>query len=54
MEYSYFLRVLSKEYYFHLVDRHSLIHSDFVMSMGKAAILPWLRRTWPSQGKCGA
>jgi len=30
MEYNYFLMVLSKEYYFHLVDRHSIIHSDFV------------------------
>jgi AraC-like DNA-binding protein len=33
VEYSYFLMVLSKEYYFHLVDRHSLIHSAFVMAI---------------------
>jgi AraC-like DNA-binding protein len=33
MEYNYFLMVLSKEYYFHLVDRHSLIHSDFVTAI---------------------
>ena len=33
MEYNYFLMVLSKEYYFHLVDRHSLIHSEFVVAI---------------------
>jgi AraC-like DNA-binding protein len=33
MEYNYFLMVLSKEYYFHLVDRHSLLHTDFVAAI---------------------
>lgn len=33
MEYSYFLMVLSKEYYFHLIDRHALIHSAFVSAI---------------------
>lgn len=33
MEYSYFLMVLSKEYYFHLIDRHALIHSSFVSAI---------------------
>ncbi|UOE52330.1 helix-turn-helix transcriptional regulator [Mucilaginibacter sp. SMC90] len=33
MEYRYFLMVLSKEYYFHLIDRHALIHSSFVAAI---------------------
>ena len=33
LEYNYFLMVLSKDYYFHLVNRHSLIHSDFVSAI---------------------
>jgi AraC-like DNA-binding protein len=33
MEYNYFLMVLSKEYYFHLIDRHALIHSEFVLAI---------------------
>lgn len=35
MEYNYFLMVLSKEYYFHLIDRHSLTHSTFVTAISK-------------------
>ncbi|SEM00539.1 AraC-type DNA-binding protein [bacterium A37T11] len=30
VEYTYFLVVLSKDYYFNLIDRHSLLHEDFV------------------------
>ncbi len=30
IEYTYFLVVLSKDYYFNLIDRHSLLHEDFV------------------------
>ncbi|MFS2189749.1 helix-turn-helix transcriptional regulator [Mucilaginibacter sp. Mucisp84] len=33
VEYNYFLIVLSKEYYFHLIDRHALIHSAFVSAI---------------------
>lgn len=33
IEYNYFLTVLSKEYYFHLIDRHALIHSAFVSAI---------------------
>ncbi len=30
LDYMYFLIVMSKDYYFNLIDRHSLIHEDFV------------------------
>ena len=30
IDYMYFLIVLSKDYYFNLIDRHSLLHEDFV------------------------
>ncbi|WP_285008424.1 helix-turn-helix transcriptional regulator [Pedobacter faecalis] len=35
VEYEYFLLVLSKPYYFHLIDQHSLLHSDFVKEILK-------------------
>ncbi|WP_316789166.1 AraC family transcriptional regulator [Pedobacter frigoris] len=35
LEYKYFLLVLSKQYYFHLIDQHSLLHSDFVREILK-------------------
>lgn len=35
MEYAYFLMVLSKDYYFQLIDRHSSLHEDFVLEMDK-------------------
>src|SRR5690606_22161332 len=35
LEYSYFLIVLSKEYYFQLIDRHSMLHEDFVNDIEK-------------------
>ncbi|SEO83637.1 AraC-type DNA-binding protein [Mucilaginibacter gossypiicola] len=35
MQYSYFLMVLSKEYYFHLIDRHAIIHSSFVSAIAE-------------------
>ncbi|MEJ2882151.1 helix-turn-helix transcriptional regulator [Pedobacter sp. GR22-6] len=35
VEYKYFLLVLSKQYYFHLIDQHSLLHSDFVREILK-------------------
>jgi AraC-like DNA-binding protein len=37
MEYGYFLMVLSRDYYFHLIDRHSSLHEDFVQEMDKGA-----------------
>lgn len=30
IEYGYFLMALSKDYYFHLINRHSSLHEDFV------------------------
>lgn len=35
IEYKYFLLVLSKSYYFHLIDQHSLLHTDFVRGILK-------------------
>jgi len=35
LEYKYFLLVMSKEYYFHLIDQHSLLHSAFVKEILK-------------------
>ena len=35
VEYKYFLLVLSKAYYFHLIDQHSLLHTDFVKEILK-------------------
>ena len=35
IEYKYFLLVLSKQYYFHLIDQHSLLHTDFVKEILK-------------------
>lgn len=35
IEYKYFLLVLSKQYYFHLIDQHSLLHTDFVREILK-------------------
>jgi AraC-like DNA-binding protein len=37
MEYSYFLMVLSRDYYFNLIDRHSSLHEDFVQEIDKGA-----------------
>jgi AraC-like DNA-binding protein len=35
VEYAYFLMVLSKDYYFHLINRHSSLHEDFVQDIEK-------------------
>lgn len=35
IDYSYFLMVLSKDYYFHLINRHSSLHEDFVQEIEK-------------------
>lgn len=35
IEYKYFLLVLSKPYYFHLINQHSLLHTDFVREILK-------------------
>lgn len=37
MEYGYFLMVLSRDYYFNLIDRHSSLHEDFVQEIDKGA-----------------
>lgn len=34
-DYSYFLMVLSKDYYYKLIDRHSTLHEDFVQDIEK-------------------
>jgi AraC-like DNA-binding protein len=39
MEYGYFLMVLSKDFYFNLVDRHSSLHEDFVVEMDKGSFV---------------
>lgn len=35
VEYSYFLIVMSKEYYYKLIDRHSSLHEEFVQEIEK-------------------
>ncbi|MNK18089.1 Regulatory protein PchR [compost metagenome] len=35
MEYTYFLMVISKEYYYRLIDKHSTLHEDFVQEIDK-------------------
>ncbi len=35
IDYTYFLVVLSKDYYFNLIDRHSLVHEDFVKEIAR-------------------
>lgn len=35
MQYAYFLMVLSKDYYFHLINRHFSLHEDFVREVDK-------------------
>lgn len=35
IDYTYFLVVLSKDYYFNLIDRHSLVHEDFVKEISR-------------------
>jgi len=35
VEYTYFMVVLSKEYYFSLIDRHSILHERFVKDIEK-------------------
>lgn len=35
VEYTYFMVVLSKEYYFSLIDRHSILHERFVSDIEK-------------------
>lgn len=35
VEYAYFLMVLSKDYYFQLINRHSSLHEDFVNEIDK-------------------
>ncbi|MFT3824146.1 MAG: AraC family transcriptional regulator [Chitinophagaceae bacterium] len=35
IQYAYFLMVLSKDYYFHLINRHSSLHEDFVREVDK-------------------
>lgn len=37
MDYGYFLMVLSRDYYFNLIDRHSSLHEDFVQEIDKGA-----------------
>ncbi|MET0393959.1 MAG: AraC family transcriptional regulator [Chitinophagaceae bacterium] len=37
MQYAYFLMVLSKDYYFHLINRHFSLQEDFVREVDKGA-----------------
>lgn len=39
MQYAYFLMVLSKDYYFHLINRHSSLHEDFVREIDKGGFV---------------
>lgn len=47
IEYKYFLLVLSKPYYFHLIDQHSLLHSDFVREILKGRYTSYSARDLP-------
>ncbi|GAA4322917.1 hypothetical protein GCM10023149_23530 [Mucilaginibacter gynuensis] len=35
VEYTYFLIVISKDFYYRLIDRHSVLHEDFVQEIDK-------------------
>jgi AraC-like DNA-binding protein len=35
IDYNYFLMVLSRDYYFNIINRHSSLHEDFVQEMDK-------------------
>jgi AraC-like DNA-binding protein len=37
VDYAYFLMVLSKDYYFKLIDRHSSLHDEFVQEIDKGS-----------------
>lgn len=41
IDYSYFLMVLSKEYYYKLIDRHSSLHEDFVQEIEKGLLVSY-------------
>nr|WP_294874340.1 AraC family transcriptional regulator [uncultured Pedobacter sp.] len=47
IEYKYFLLVLSKQYYFHLIDQHSLLHSDFVREILKGRYTSYAAKDLP-------
>jgi len=47
IEYKYFLLVLSKEYYFHLIDQHSLLHSNFVREILKGRYTSYAAKDLP-------
>ncbi|MES2454659.1 MAG: AraC family transcriptional regulator [Bacteroidota bacterium] len=47
IEYKYFLLVLSKQYYFHLIDQHSLLHSDFVREILKGRYTSYSAKDLP-------
>ncbi|EDM36823.1 transcriptional regulator, AraC family protein [Pedobacter sp. BAL39] len=47
IEYKYFLLVLSKAYYFHLIDQHSLLHTDFVREILKGKYTSFAAKDLP-------
>lgn len=47
IEYKYFLLVLSKQYYFHLIDQHSLLHTDFVREILKGKYTSFAAKDLP-------
>ena len=47
IEYKYFLLVLSKSYYFHLIDQHSLLHTDFVKEILKGKYTSFAAKDLP-------
>lgn len=47
IEYKYFLLVLSREYYFHLIDQHSLLHSNFVREILKGRYTSYAAKDLP-------
>jgi len=47
VEYKYFLLVLSKEYYFHLIDQHSLLHTEFVKEILKGKYTSFAAKDLP-------
>jgi len=47
IEYKYFLLVLSKSYYFHLIDQHSLLHTEFVKEILKGKYTSFAAKDLP-------
>ncbi|SEK76983.1 AraC-type DNA-binding protein [Parapedobacter koreensis] len=47
IDYTYFLVVMSKDYYFNLIDRHSLVHEDFVKEIARGQYTSYASEDFP-------